>query len=178
MLLSFINRFIVLVTDTNIQNHQVYTTAQRSAFQTALNVYSGDSRVKGFYLKDEPMWSNLEGFANSFKMIKATFPTFDNYVNLVPSYVTPISYIAAPPGKLALSNSQAQDTGTYITPTNNVGQTITIPAGVTYVDGIDFKIDPNTWATNETLSLKVWTTPQKTTLLDWTPIAGKAHFRR
>ncbi|MBM7564780.1 hypothetical protein JOC55_001721 [Paenibacillus sacheonensis] len=165
---SSANNVKLLVTDSSIYGHPVNSAAEIAALQAAVTPYAGDSRVKGINLKDEPMTHELLGYANAYKAIKALDPDLDVYVNLLPGIAGMNPY----PGKLFYANSTAQGFGNYITPSAPIGQTITIPANVSYLDGVVFYIDSLQWASNETLTLKLWNSPAKTSLIGQGSIAG------
>ncbi|MFC4601451.1 hypothetical protein [Cohnella hongkongensis] len=74
--------------------------------------------------------------------------------------------------RLSVSNEGAQQNGSYVTPTNRLGQTFKVPAGVTRIHGIDLFVDPNQWSSSETLTLKLWDGPAKTTLLGQASLTG------
>lgn len=154
---SFANNVKLQVIDSGIYSRPIYTEADRTAFNSVLMPYVNDPRVQGLALKDEPAPWEMEGIANSYKQIKSVDPSMDVYVNFCNSGPTP--------GKLVLSNSGARETGSFVTSTNPVGQTFKVPAGVTYIDSIDMYIDSGTWASDEVLTLKVWNSTAKTTLL-------------
>jgi hypothetical protein len=167
---SYANNVKLFVTDTGITGKPVYTSADISTLQTNLKPYKDDSRVKGINIKDEPFAFEMEGYANAYKRAKAYAPNLEYYVNMLP----PQSWgpTVAPPGKLILSNSGAQGDGSYVSSTYSLGQTITIPSGVTFIDGIDMYIDSLQWSSSEVLTLKLWNSTSKTSLLGQASITG------
>lgn len=156
---SKLNNVGLMVTDlgpNGIYDFQSYTAADYAVLESRVLPYKNDARVFGLSLKDEPYGYNLEGYANTFKHLQAFAPDLHYYVNLQPQINE--RYLHSPRGKLFLSNSGASGTGSYVSSgaSHALGQTFVVPAGMTVLDGIDLKIDPNTWASNETLTLTLW----------------------
>ncbi|MCD9021497.1 discoidin domain-containing protein [Cohnella silvisoli] len=164
---SSANNVKLLVTDSDIYGKPIYTAADITALQNLLTPYKNDARVKGINFKDEPGGYEMEGYANAYKVAKAFAPNFDYYVNMLPNHGA-----SSPPGKLIQSNSGALGNGAYVSTANSVGQTITIPAGISYIDGIDMYIDSLQWSSSETLTLKLWNSTAKTSLLGQAAITG------
>ncbi|MFC5401665.1 discoidin domain-containing protein [Cohnella soli] len=167
---SFNNGVKLYVTDSGILNHPVYSAADYAALDTALTPYLNDPRVPGVAIKDEPYGYEMEGYANAYKYAKAKDPNREYYVNLFPIAIESLLHSA--PGKLVLSNSKAKETGTMLTSATSLGQTFKVPTGISYVDGIDIHLDPSQWSSNETLTLKLYDNPAKTTLLSQASLAG------
>ncbi|MBP1989456.1 discoidin domain-containing protein [Paenibacillus eucommiae] len=160
---SYANNVKLQVSDSGITGKQTFTPADITALQTTLTPYKSDSRVKGMNIIDEPSAYEMEGFANTYKQAKAFAPNIDYYVNMLPSVTD--QRVQAPYGKLFLSNSGARGSSSSVTSTHSLGQTITIPAGVTYLDGVDMYIDATQWSSTEMLTLKLWDSPSKTFLM-------------
>ncbi|MCD9023154.1 discoidin domain-containing protein [Cohnella silvisoli] len=167
---SYANNVKLYATDSQIYDKRVFTSADIASLQSLLTPYKNDSRVKAIDLRDEPNATDMEGIANTYKQAKAFAPNLDFYVNLLPVFAVPDTQ--APPGKLFLSNSAARGNGSYVSPGNSLGQTITIPAGITYLHGIDMYIDSLQWTSGETLTLKLWNSTAKTSLISQASIAG------
>ncbi|UKS27947.1 discoidin domain-containing protein [Paenibacillus sp. HWE-109] len=159
------NNVKLLVTDSGVYGHPSYTAADYAALNSVLTPYVNDARVSGISLMDEPQQFQFEGFANTYKYIQSLKPSWQTYMNFYD-----IGYSI--PGKLALSNSKANDNGSYVSSTNSIGQTFKIPANVTYLDGIEMLIDSNQWSPSESLTLKVWNNTAKTTLLGQAALSG------
>ncbi|BBH24224.1 hypothetical protein Back11_55690 [Paenibacillus baekrokdamisoli] len=160
---SYANNVKLQVSDDDITGKLVYTAADIAALQTALTPYKNDSRVTGIHIVDEPTAFQMEGFANAYKQAKVFAPNMDYYVNMLPNVTD--ERVQAPYGKLFLSNSGAQGSGSTITSTHSLGQTIMIPAGTQYLDGVDLYIDATQWSSSEMLILRLWDSPAKSLLL-------------
>ncbi|MFD0693165.1 discoidin domain-containing protein [Paenibacillus sp. GCM10027628] len=165
---SSANNVKLLVTDSGIYGHPIYTAADYAALNSALTPYVNDARVAGFSLKDEPWQTEFEGYANAYKYIKSLKPGWQTYMNFMSWEGN--GYLI--PGKLVLSNSKAKENGSYVSSTNSIGQTFKVPANVTYIDGIEMLIDSSQWSSSEILTLKLWNSPSKTTLLGQAAITG------
>ncbi|MFC5402519.1 discoidin domain-containing protein [Cohnella soli] len=165
---SYANNVKLLVTDSSLYGFRSYTAADYTNLNTILTPYVNDSRVKGLVLQDEPQQYEFEGVANTYKYIQSLKPGLQTYVNFYDIWYSV-------PGKLALSNSGSQGNGSYVTSTNSLGQTFKVPAGVNYIDGIDMLIDSSQWSSSETLTLKVWNSTAKTTLLGQAAITGNGN---
>ncbi|MCD9022440.1 carbohydrate binding domain-containing protein [Cohnella silvisoli] len=157
------NNVQLYVTDGSLYGFQSYTAADYATLESNLTPYKLDSRVKAINYKDEPAAWNIEGFANTLRHARAFAPQLDYFINLLPSFDEYNTYATS--GKLALSNSGARQDGTYVTSTQRLGQTIKIPAGMTVLQGVDMMIDMRQWSPNEMLTLRLWTSTAKTTLL-------------
>ncbi|MFC5407443.1 discoidin domain-containing protein [Cohnella soli] len=164
---SSANNVKLLVTDSNIFDFKSYTPADYAALNAAVTPYLNDSRVKGLALRDEPSEWESEGFANSYKYIKSLKPSLEVYMNF---YDDDLDYYE--PGKLVLSNSASRGDGSYVSSTNAIGQTFKVPANMSYLDGIDMFIDMSQCSSSETLTLKLWNSSAKTSLLGQASVTG------
>jgi hypothetical protein len=167
---SYANGVKLYVTDSNIYGFESYTAADYATLESRLTPYKNDSRVSAINFKDEPFGYNLEGYANTFKRASTFAPALQYYVNLQPALNE--YALHNPPGKLALSNSGASGNGSYVTSGNSVGQTIKIPAGMTLLHGIQLNLDAGQFSSSETLTLKLWNSTAKTSLLGQASITG------
>ncbi len=167
---SFANGVDLLATDSSVYGKYSYTASDKAALENSILPYKNNAKVAGMTLRDEPVGWNIEGIANTYRWAKAFAPQLDFYVNLNPAFAG--DGMRPRPGKLALSNSGAQGDGTHVTLTQSLGQTFKIPAGMTFLDGIDMYIDQNQWSSSETLTLRLWNSPSKTTLLAQSSLAG------
>ncbi len=162
---SYANGIKLYVSDSGISGKSVYTAEDATALENALLPYKNDPRVKAITLKDEPAAWEMEGYANAYKKAKAFAPNLDVYVNLLPSYAGG-AYVEGKPGKLVLSNSGARGSRSAVSSGNVLGQTFVVPTGMTLLHGIELTLDPSSvWSPSETLTLKLWDSPAKTTLL-------------
>ena len=159
---SYANGVKLLATDTGFLSKPVYTAADKSAAQSIVAGYAADARVAGLKLWDEPSSYQMEGVGNAYRVAKATAPNLDIWVNHLGGGSTSTS---GPPGKLLLSNSGAQGDGSYVAPLNPLGQTIKIPVGTSFLQGVDLFLDSTQWSSSESLTLKLWNSPAKSTLI-------------
>ncbi|MDF2834372.1 MAG: hypothetical protein K0Q63_12 [Paenibacillus sp.] len=160
----------LFVTDGGLYDYQSYTPADYATLESRLAPYKNDSRVSAINIKDEPAAWHIEGYANTIRHAMSYAPQLDYYINLAPVYVEDHYFPTA--GKLALSNSGAQQNGTFVTSTQRLGQTVKIPAGMTNLHGVDLKIDMREWSSAETLTLKLWDSPSRTTMIAQRSLAG------
>jgi len=167
---SFAKGVQLFVTDSGLYNFQSYMPSDYATLESRLAPYKADSRVTAINFKDEPMGWHIEGYANTIRHAKAFAPGLDAYINLIPSFAE--DALRPKPGKLALSNSGSQQTGTYVTSSQSLGQTVKIPAGMTILHGVDMKIDMRQWSSSETLTLKLWNSTAKTSLIAQKSLVG------
>ncbi|BBI31213.1 hypothetical protein [Cohnella abietis] len=64
-----------------------------------------------------------------------------------------------------LASQTLQGTGYTVTSTNSVGQTFKTPINSTFINLIQLMVDSSSWGTGESLTLKLWNSPSKTTLI-------------
>ncbi len=166
---SSANNVKLMVTDSSLFGYKSYTAADYAALNAILTPYINDSRVTGLVLKDEPNEWETEGFANSYKYIKSLKPSLQVYMNF---YDDDTDYYT--PGKLVLSNSASRGDGSYVSSANAIGQTFKVPANVSYLEGIDMFIDMAQCSSSETLTLKLWNSVAKTSLLGQASITGES----
>ncbi|GGD50040.1 hypothetical protein GCM10010911_04490 [Paenibacillus nasutitermitis] len=167
---SYSNDVQLFVTDSGLYNFQSYTPSDYATLESRLAPYKADSRVSGISFKDEPMGWHIEGYANTIRRAKAFAPQLDAYINLTPSFAE--DHLQPKPGRLALSNSGAQQSGTYVTSSQSLGQTVKIPAGMNVLHGVDLKIDMRQWSSSETITLKLWNSTAKTSLIAQKSLTG------
>jgi hypothetical protein len=173
--------------DTVLNGYQSYTASDYTTLDSNLTPYKNDSNVFGVVLKDEPNGYNLEGTTNTYKHAKSTAPGLQYYDNLLPYWydfcgstgtttcpANTWNSLHEQPGQLVLSNSGSAGYTSTVTSSNPLGQSFTVPTGTTYIDGIQLYLNATTWATNETLTLKLWDSPSKNTLLSSASISGYA----
>lgn len=161
------NGVSLYVTDSSIYSKESFTAADYADLESKILPYKNDSRVTGLMIKDEPNGSNLEGFANTYKHAKAFAPNLQYYVNLLPFLAEESvnGWLGTPAGKLSVNNSAARGGGEYVTSTQKLGQTFKMPSGVNYLHSIQLYLDASQWGSNEMLTLQVWNSPAKTTLI-------------
>lgn len=167
---SYANNVQLFVTDGGLYDYQTYTPDDYATLESRLTPYKLDSRVTGINIKDEPAAWNIEGYANTIRHAKSFAPQLDYYINLAPVIVEDHFYPT--PGKLAVSNSGAIQNGTFVTSSQRLGQTVKIPAGMTVLHGVDLRIDMRQWSSSETLTLKLWNSTARTTLIAQKSMTG------
>jgi hypothetical protein len=119
--------------------------------------YSSNASVGGFMVKDEPIGFMLPNVFDTVARFKSDSPSQQSYVDLVPDYYS---------GTGAESNyGFGTATGSYVTPTYSLGESFTTNAVTTNISTIQIWLDHTQWATNEGLTLKIWNSPAKTTLI-------------
>jgi len=78
-------------------------------------------------------------------------PSKSGFVNIFPDYVASPIFGSAD--------------GNYVTSTSSLGQSFTTNSVTTAISTMQLYIDRNSWGTGETLTLKIWNSPSKTTLI-------------
>lgn len=156
----------IMVTNSDGSNFSTMTDTQIDA---AVARYKDESANAGFYVRDEPMVDNFADCARGYNRILATAPTKIPYVNLYPVGVSDTTLFGSSVEKLSQSST---GTGFFVSSTNVVGQTFITPADCTYIDYIQMYIDQNQWSTDECLTLTLYTSTARTTVVTQAGLNG------
>lgn len=148
----------LLVTDPTIYDRRTLDTASYAYWDVALAQYVRDSRVKGFVLRDEPQYSELEGLANSYRRIKGINANWEVMVNLA---LAGGPYSTNEPNPVVISNPFSTEWGKYLVAESRLGQSITIPHGVFRISEVELRLDPIQWPPGDELTLVVWDSPAR-----------------
>lgn len=126
--------------------------------------YKTQSSVAGFNIIDEPFANQLTRVFDTVDRFRFKAANKMTFVNLLPEHF-----------KDAAGNSNfgfGTADGEYVSSTKPLGQTF-ITNGVTNsISTIQLWVDPNTWAANEALTLKLWNAPSKNSLIAQKTIYG------
>ncbi len=124
-----------------------------TAIDDIANYYGTKAAVLGYHILDEPTALQMTRIQNTIRRLKMNDSSHLSFVNLFPNYATA--------SQLGLN----QFTGEFVTDTVSLGQTFTTKKGQTQIDSVQWWIDKNTWGAGEELTLKLWNSPAKTTLI-------------
>jgi len=134
----------------------------------------------GFMVKDEPAADKFEKLAYAYNRILSTAPTKIPHVNLLPTYASDtqlfgtslacVSQTINGVGYYATSTKYGE--GLYVKTTNVVGQTFVTPSDCTYIDYITFIIDRSQWSSSEWLTLTLYTSTARTTIVSQASLNG------
>jgi hypothetical protein len=119
------------------------------------------SLVKNFTLP--PLLEKLQNYNPDWRV----------HVNLAFNY-NPAEERIAPAGidPIAISNTYSTGWGTYVTPSNALGQTMLIPKGISKIAAIELYLDNRQWTAGETLTLSIWDSPEKDQLFGQASLAA------
>lgn len=131
-----------------------------SDIDDAVNHYKNNSALMGYNIIDEPQAKAYTRLQSTIDRIKLNDSSKLTYVNLFPSY--------ADGSQLGFGDPN----GGWVTPTNSFGQTFKTNSVTTNISTIQMYIDKNTWGSNEPLTLKLWSSPAKTTLIAQNTLYG------
>lgn len=126
------------------------------------NHYNSNPALLGYNIIDEPNVKDMTYIQSTIERLRQDDPGHLTYVNLYPSYVSLSELGFGTPS------------GEYVTPSRALGQTFKTNSNTTLISTIQIYIDKNQWSTNEPLTLKLWTSTAKTTLLGQATISGSS----
>lgn len=124
--------------------------------------YKNNPALGGYYVMDEPFTNNFTYIANANNRFLLKKTNAVNYINLLPINPTEVETEISP--TLAMSQSLT-GSGYFVQSTNPLGQTFMTPSDCNYIDSVELNIDVNTWGNEEAITLKLWDSPSKTTLV-------------
>jgi hypothetical protein len=124
-----------------------------SDIDDVVNHYKNNSALYGYNIFDEPGANTYSRIQATIDRIRSTDSNNITYVNLFPSY--------AATSQLGLDNVN----GGPVTPSSPFGQTFKTNSVTTTISTIQLYIDKTTWGTNEPLTLKLWDSSDKTSLI-------------
>lgn len=117
------------------------------------NYYKNKSALQGYHVLDEPSALQMTRIQDTIRRMKTVDPNHMGFVNLFPNY--------ASASQLGLN----QQTGEYVTSSYSLGQSFKTKPGQTMIDTVQWWMDKNTWGSGEQLTLKLWNSSAKTTLV-------------
>lgn len=124
------------------------------------NYYKTKSGLLGYHLYDEPGATLFNRVAAVRERIRAIDPGRMAFVNLFPNQATD-----------ALLKVNAIS-GEFSRPTSVLGQSFTTSAGQTAIDTIQLWVDRLQWGSGEALTLRLWNSPSKTSLVAQSTLTG------
>ncbi|RAV11524.1 hypothetical protein DQG23_36180 [Paenibacillus contaminans] len=126
------------------------------------NHYKDNPTVLGYNIIDEPsstMYSQIKATSDRLKL---NDPDSINFVNLFPNYADPHYQLG----------TMWYHTGENISSTITLGQTFKTRPNETFIDYISLYLDHTTWNIDEYLTLSLWDSPAKHTLIADSTIGG------
>ncbi|MBP1995157.1 cohesin domain-containing protein [Paenibacillus eucommiae] len=126
------------------------------------NHYKNNPAVLGYNIIDEPSATMYAQIKETSDRLKLTDPDSINFVNLFPNYADPHYQLGM----------MWYHTGENVSSSMTLGQTFKTRPSETYIDYISLYLDHTTWSTDENLTLSLWDSPAKQTLLADTTIGG------
>ncbi|BBH23085.1 hypothetical protein Back11_44300 [Paenibacillus baekrokdamisoli] len=124
-----------------------------SVIDNITNHYKTHSALQGYHVLDEPSALQMTRIQDTIRRMKLGDSNHMAFVNLFPNYASST--------QLGLD----QQTGVYVTSSSPLGQSFTTKPGQTMINTVQWWIDKNTWSAGEELTLKLWNSPAKTTLI-------------
>lgn len=123
------------------------------------NHYKSNPTVEGYYIVDEPSATLFTELQNITRRFKADDPGHMTFVNLFPS-------------EEGLAGEGVLDYGSeFVTSSQSLGQTFKTPPYMTKISTVQFGIDRSQWSAGEVLTLRLWNSPQKTSLYAQTSLS-------
>ncbi|MFC5405470.1 beta-galactosidase [Cohnella soli] len=113
------------------------------------------------FVNDEPSGQKFARLQAMIERFRLKDPGHGTYVNLFPTYAS----------NFQIGMDQAQ--GEYVTPTQSLGQKFKTNSKTSYISAMQLNIDSSQWESNEYLSLKLWDSPAKNTLIAQSPNYAK-----
>jgi|GEM_PF-1235052 hypothetical protein len=141
----------------------MYTDASQPYTQDiddVANHYKTNSAVHGYLVQDEPGVNIMTRVQSTVERFRQDDPNQSTHVNLLPSYASDFGF--------------GQATGEYVTPSTPLGQTFKTNSKTTFISTIELYICSAQWSTSEPLTLKLWNSTDKTTLLGQCTLNGSS----
>ncbi|MCU6710744.1 beta-galactosidase [Paenibacillus sp. J5C_2022] len=115
--------------------------------------YRTHAALQGYHVLDEPSVLQMTMIQDTIRRLKNGDPDHMSFVNLFPNY--------ASASQLGLN----QMTGEYVTSSVPLGQAFRTRHGQTYIETVQWWIDKNTWGAGEALTLSLWDSSAKSSLI-------------
>lgn len=150
----------VLVQDLHTSPRQVYGDNERPADAQAdeIAAYYRDhehaSAFLGHVLVDEPSANMMPALQHISQRMKTVDPGHMTYVNLYPNLSDPGRTLGV-----------LDFTGEIVNEQKSVGQLFTTAPNQTFINGVQLWIDAKSWGNGETLTLRLWDSVHKESLL-------------
>lgn len=124
------------------------------ALEEITALYQGHPALLGYNLYDEPSAQAMARLGKTADRLKEYDADSISLVNLFPNYAVTSQLFGSDPFF-----------GDYVRPDRSLGQTFVTMPHQTEVNTIQLYVDSNQWASNEELTLSLWDSPAKTTLI-------------
>ncbi|MBT2496721.1 beta-galactosidase [Microbacterium sp. ISL-59] len=113
--------------------------------------YKTNPGFLGYNLTDEPPARIMTGLQETMELFRQEDPDHLTYMNLLPNYAADLGF--------------GEQTGVFVSSASSSGQTFKTNSGTTKISTIQLYIDNSQWGANEALTLKLWDSPAKTSLI-------------
>ncbi|MFD0711850.1 S-layer homology domain-containing protein [Paenibacillus sp. GCM10027626] len=136
-------------------NHKIYEGAPRPTtvlIDEIADRYKTNPALLGYFIVDEPSAKGMTGIQATIERFRQADPDHMTLVNLLPNYASEEDLF------------RESHSGDYVTPSQSLGQTFKTNAVTTSISTIQLFIGDQ-WDAGETITLKLWDSPAKTTLL-------------
>ncbi|MFC5407145.1 OmpL47-type beta-barrel domain-containing protein [Cohnella soli] len=136
-------------------NHKFYEGAPRPATEwidEIANRYKSNPWLMGYAIVDEPSAKGMTGLQATMEHFRQADPDHMTYANLLPIYASDDQLF------------RESHSGDFVSPSQSLGQTFKTNAVTTSISTIQLFIG-GMWGDGESITLKLWDSPAKTTLL-------------
>ncbi|GGD61039.1 hypothetical protein [Paenibacillus nasutitermitis] len=127
------------------------------------NHYKTNASLQGYNIFDEPSIGMMTRIQDTMTRFRQTDPNHMTFVNLSPSNASPTA------------QGLTEQTGAYVTSAQPLGQTFKTKPSQTTISTIQMWIDSTQWSTNENLTLSLWDSPSKTSLVAQNTLNGASN---
>ncbi|MFC5403235.1 hypothetical protein [Cohnella soli] len=115
--------------------------------------YNANPALQGYHVYDEPSALQMTRVQDTIRRLKTGDPNHMSFVNLLPTYAS-LSQLGV-----------NQFTGEFVSASQSLGQTFKTKPGQTSINTVQWWIDRGTWGSGESLTLKLWNSAAKTSLI-------------
>lgn len=125
--------------------------------------YKNNSALLGYHIKDEPSADMMTRLEDTTQRFRQQDPGHMTFVNLFPTY--------ADADQLGVN----QFSGDWVRPNRRLGQTFKTSSDQTTISTVQMWVDNSQWGSNEPLTLSLWNSTAKTTLIAQKTISGPSY---
>ncbi len=136
-------------------NHKIYEGAPRPTIELIdeiANRYKSNPWLMGYAIVDEPSAKGMTGLQATMEHFRQADPDHMTYTNLLPNYASEEQLF------------RESHSGDFVSPSQSLGQTFKTNAVTTSISTIQLFVGGK-WDDGEKITLKLWDSPAKTTLL-------------
>ncbi len=124
-----------------------------AAIDAMVSTYSGMAGLGGYYVRDEPLGSEIPAYAQAHRRLLARDPVHTaNYLNLFPTSA-PEAWFIVP--RAAAVSQTGLGAGTFVTPATPLAQTFRTSSTQRTIDAITLQLDAAQWS-DESLTLALY----------------------